>query len=633
MRKKLLLAVLSALMLLCAFALCISAAEPNTSGETVTLSDSTVLPIWDTDGDALIWYKSDANAGDGYASYDYIKAQASEVEYKTSWAGWINGVYANQVGTVTITVGGNTYGNGDIVVFNIKDEDVVVTSTNHGRQGQSVNCVDSIFKGSTNVEYVFLKLDTTAIQAGTFSGASKLRYVNLEELTELTQIISQNFSNCTSFMEGKTLDLSKTKLTTINSGTFNNTPIGAIIFPENLTTLDSWSLQGLTKIKEIHIPETVTYFGNTMFKNCYELETVTGFKALFERGVLTSIPSTTFLDCRALKSVDLPDTYTAIGSHAFQGTKALSGTFVIPFECASIGNNAFHSTGLETIVLSPNITAIPAYAFCGSAIKYVYMPAGITSIEHEAFRDVSNKMVIYYTGTDVELLMSITVNNYNGVILDKSSIYVSADEFDFENREAQHYIVYCYSICDAFFGGHKMSPEYTMQFNGYFNAVKFASVCTNGYGCTFAGFDEEKTIGEMFVYLGYSYTEVAINGAYSMSQFYGINKENIAKYAAATGNEVVYGFVISSIESPLDNENANENNVVLSDSGKFVYDYASIKITGITEDNTDKGVVFCMYVIDGKAVSYLDNGVTSENVACKSYNDIIALENAKKEEK
>ena len=629
MKKKVVLAVLTVALMLFALALCVSAAEPNASGETVTLSNGTVLPIWDTDGDALIWYKSTANANDGYTDYDYIKAQASEVEYKTSWAGWINGVYANQVGTVTITVGTNTYGNGDIVVFNIKDEDVVVTSTNHGRQGQSVNCINSIFKNSKNVEYVFLKLDTTAIQAEAFIGASSLRYVNLEELTELTQIVSQNFSNCSSFMAGKTLDLSKTKLTAINSGTFNNTPIGAIIFPETLTVLDNWSLQGLTKIKEIHIPETVTYFGNTVFKNCYELETVTGFKALFEREVLTSIPSTTFLDCRALKSVDLPDTYSAIGSYAFQGTASLSGTFVIPHECTSIGDNVFHSTGLEAIVLSPNITAIPAYAFCGSAVKYVYMPAGITSIEHEAFRNLSNKMVIYYTGTDTELLKSVTVNNYNGVILDKTSIYVSADQFDLENREDQHYVVYGYSSCDAFFGGHKMSEDSKMHFNGYFNPVKFASTCTNGYGCTYAGYDESLTIGAMFTYYGYSYTEVAVNGTYSMSQFYGISWENIDAYKKVTGKEFTYGFVMASVDNPIGSEFEGTNKVIMSGAQSVAHNCAGVKVIGITEGYTDNGVVFCMYVIDGEAVSYLDNGVTSSEISCKSYNEIKAIENAK----
>jgi hypothetical protein len=126
MKRKIIFTMLALAVLVCLFSVSVSAAAPNKDGEIVILSDNTALPLWDTEGDALIWYKSTANADDGYANYDYIKAQASEVEYKTSWAGNINGVFANQVGTVTITVDGNTYGNGDIVVFNIKDEDVVV---------------------------------------------------------------------------------------------------------------------------------------------------------------------------------------------------------------------------------------------------------------------------------------------------------------------------------------------------------------------------------------------------------------------------------------------------------------------------------------------------------------------------
>ena len=48
-------------------------------------------------------------------------------------------------------------------------------------------------------------------------------------------------------------------------------------------------------------------------------------------------------------------------------------------------------------------------------------------------------------------------------------------------------------------------------------------------------------------------------------------------------------------------------------------------MSGITDETAGKGIVFCMYVIDGEDVSYLDGGVTSENVATKSYNDIVAL--------
>ena len=74
MKKKLLLLTVLVIALTCIFAISVSAAEPDTSKETVQLKDSTVLPIWDTDGDALIWYKSTVNTEDGYANYDYIKA-------------------------------------------------------------------------------------------------------------------------------------------------------------------------------------------------------------------------------------------------------------------------------------------------------------------------------------------------------------------------------------------------------------------------------------------------------------------------------------------------------------------------------------------------------------------------------
>ena len=627
MKRKIFLGVLMVMALVCLMAVTAFAAEPNSNGETVTLGDGTVLPIWDTDGDALIWYKSSANTNDGYASYDYIKAQASEVSYVTSWAGGINGAYANQVGTVTINVNGASYGKNDIVVFNIKDEDVLVTSTNHGRQGQSVNCVAGVFQYSTSIEYVYLRLDTVAIQGSAFPGATKLKYVNIEELTELNQIVSQNFSGCTSLFEGVTLDLSKTKITTLNSGTFNNTPIGGLIFPETLTALGSWSLQGLTKIKEIHIPETVTSFGDTMFKNCYELETITGYKSLFERGVISKIQGATFLDCKALKSVDLPDTYTAIDGFAFKGTASLTGTFKLPKECTSIGEQVFHGTGFETIILNNNITVIPIYAFCQSYVKYVYIPAGVTEIGREAFRDVKNKMVVYYTGNDADVLKSITVNNYNGVILDKTTIYVSADEFDLENRETQHYVVYGYDNCEAFFGGHKMSENTEMKFTSYFEAIKFASVCTNE-GCDHAGYDESKTIGAIFVDYGYSMTEGEIGGKLSMSQFFGIDKTNLEKYTTLTGNAFEYGFVVSSNADPMNEANSGliaEGKTYITTQNGFKHDYFAVAVAGFTDATVDNALTFCVYVKDGAKVSYLDNGETVETVNMKSYNQIKAL--------
>jgi hypothetical protein len=154
--------------------------------------------------------------------------------------------------------------------------------------------------------------------------------------------------------------------------------------------------------------------------------------------------------------------------------------------------------------------------------------------------------------------------------------------------------------------------------------VTFADVCTRE-GCGVGEIDHSKTIGEMFTYLGYSCTESAIGGKYSMSQFYGINRANIEKYETAVGYALDYGFVVSILENPIGNENATENNVIIAESKGFAFDYADVKVSGITDETAGKGLVFCMYVADGEEVYYLDGGETSENVACKSYLDIVEL--------
>ena len=624
MKKRIFLATLLVMVLTCLMAVAVFAAEPNTNGETVTLSDSTVLPIWDTEGDALIWYKSTANADDGYANYDYVKAQASEVSYVTSWAGDINGVWVYQLKTVTITVGGVNYGKNDIVVFNIKDEDVVVTGSSN--KGKPITCLSETFSSSQSVEYAFLRLDTAAIMASAFSNAPNLKYVNFHELTQLNRICGQAFTNCTSLFAGKTLDLSNTVMKTLESGTFNNTPVAEIRFPETLMYLNSWSLQGLTKVKEIHIPETIVSFGDTMFKNCYELETVTGYKSLFERNVISTIQGSTFLDCKALKSVDFPDSYTAIGGSALRGTLSYTGTFKISNDCTSIGSCAFQNSAFDTIIVGAGVTTISDNVFRASALKYVFISKNVESIDREVFRDMPNKVVVYYTGDSAEDLKSLTVNNYNGVITDASTICVSASKFDVENKENKNYIVYGYDNCTAFFGGHKLSENLEKLLTSYFEPIYFAGKCLNS-GCDFKGADQSKTIGALFVDYGYSATEAPINGTYSMSQFYGINREAVEQYKAVSEN-FEFGFVVAANADPFGavaNGTLSADKFFVTEEKFFAFDYVAVSIGGITTETANKAVAFCMFVKDGSEVRYLDNGATVEQVSMKSYSDVVSL--------
>ena len=64
--------------------------------------------------------------------------------------------------------------------------------------------------------------------------------------------------------------------------------------------------------------------------------------------------------------------------------------------------------------------------------------------------------------------------------------------------------------------------------------------------------------------------------------------------------------------------------VVVTEQMVLIFDCASVKISGITDEALDRGVVFCMYVKDGESIFYLDGGNTSKTVATKSYADALA---------
>jgi len=147
---------------------------------------------------------------------------------------------------------------------------------------------------------------------------------------------------------------------------------------------------------------------------------------------------------------------------------------------------------------------------------------------------------------------------------------------------------------------------------------------------------EEATEKALFVAYGYSYTEEAINGKYSVSQFFGINRDAIEAYNEATGSSLEYGFVVASVDNPLGENSSDlvsQGKAFVTDSRFFAHDYVSVSVNGFTDgenesvNNLDRQIAFCIFVKDGERVAYLDNGDTVDRITLKSYNDIKANNN------
>ena len=296
MKKKLFLTVVMTLVFAVALMLAVSAESVHNENtvdydETVTLSDGKVLPLFDENNDALIWY-IDGKDESGKNTYASILSEDSQVKWYTENWGEVTGVGIN-FDDGTKVEGKN------IVVVNMMDDDIV---TNYGpgtsHYGKHITGFKYVFRNWSNLEYVYLRLDTTGIFKESFNNCPKLKYINLEDLTKLERIgDNYNFSSCTSLFEGQVLDLSNSKLWSIDwNNSFTGVPMIGIKLPSTMTRLgDSFKNTALISFT---YPEKVTGINTNMFYGCADLEVVT-----LSKGITGTIGKDAFFGCSSLTTV------------------------------------------------------------------------------------------------------------------------------------------------------------------------------------------------------------------------------------------------------------------------------------------------------------------------------------------
>ncbi|MBO5262610.1 MAG: leucine-rich repeat protein [Clostridia bacterium] len=277
MKKKILLMLSMVAVLACVFALAVSA-ESVHSGKvdlnaTVTLDDGTVCNLFDSNGNALIWFKNGSEL-------QSIRADDERVRYKATYGfnvgnSTVGVVYAYEVSDMWIALESGNISKGNIVVLNLMDDDVKINEGGSSYIGGVVNCVKGIQWANKILEYAFLRLDTVAIQLQSFNGCDKLKYVNVADLTELRAIGGGNaFGGSKRLFEGQILDLTRTKLCSINgNAAFNYVPLVGIKLPSTLTTMDPWNIQG-TAVVSFAFPEGVKTITGSQFNDCKSLTTI-----------------------------------------------------------------------------------------------------------------------------------------------------------------------------------------------------------------------------------------------------------------------------------------------------------------------------------------------------------------------
>ena len=171
------------------------------------------------------------------------------------------------------------------------------------------------------------------------------------------------------------------------------------------------------------------------------------------------------------------------------------------------------------------------------------------------------------------------------------------------------------TYCQLGYDEHAGSESVVID-DGYLGEIKLMNACTK---CNEGVLLD--TIAPIFTYRGYSVTEKAIGGVYSVTQGYIVNKDSLDKYLSINP-DFKFGLVASGYANPL-GQVLDADKVINYPGEKFVYNYFEIKVNGIADGNLSKNIVFCAYVIDNGTVYYIDDNKTTEDVTGISVNTLL----------
>lgn len=133
------------------------------------------------------------------------------------------------------------------------------------------------------------------------------------------------------------------------------------------------------RVEPVHIPQGITTMGSSVFAGCKALKEV-----VLPKG-LSSIGDNAFQNCKALTNISIPDSVSYIGSGAFSGSNIQS--IVLPGGIGNVPEDAFKNCKkLISVTILEGVTSIQRAAFdeC-KALTSVSLPQSLVTIERDAF--------------------------------------------------------------------------------------------------------------------------------------------------------------------------------------------------------------------------------------------------------
>ncbi len=251
-----------------------------------------------------------------------------------------------------------------------------------------------LFAGCSSLLTVIIPNNITEIRNTVFKNCTSLTSIKIPDTVAYIHKDAHIFEGCTS-LASITLPVFELSFNAIDyfgsffgagDGTQNGNYVPASlkeVIVSSGTKIPSSYFSGCSSIENIIIPDTVTEIGSSAFNRCM------GLKSLTVPNSVTRIERSVLYGCTALEVLSVPFIGSQINDHVnrylgyfFGATSYEENKSTIPatLKCVAITNpnekvisekTFYHAKGLETIVLTGNITHIQS-AFVDTALSDVF---------------------------------------------------------------------------------------------------------------------------------------------------------------------------------------------------------------------------------------------------------------------
>ena len=339
---------------------------------------------------------------------------------------------------------------------------------------------------------------------------------------------------------------------------------------------------------------------------------------------VTRIGEKSFLSCKSLTSVVIPNSVTSIGKYAFWNCDALTSAF-IPNSVTIIESNAFYyCSGLKSITIPNSVTAIKSQAFYGCyGLKSLTIPMSVNSISSDSFSRCSNLESIVVERGNTRYNSS---NNCNAIIETKTNVLILGCQNTIIPNTVTEIGNYAFSSCNKLTSITIPNSVTRIGYQAFQYCTALSSITLSNSLKTIDGsvfYNCEKLIS---IIIPESVTEI---GACSFRGCKSLTKVNIPSSVTAINEETFTDCVaLTSIEIPNSvtvirrdafRGCSKLNNVTIPNSVTSIGDYAfssCYAFTSINIPNSVKSIgihafAYCRYATSltiPASVTSIDNG-------------------------